>query len=207
MIDALGGADRTLALARNAMAAGDYRWSSDLLQQLVFAQPDNAEAKSLLADSYEQQGYQSESAIWRNQFLASAFELRNGAPDNFASQSPDLISAVPTQLLLDSAATRFAPGKLDEAGVTIAIDLIDRGERMVLEANDRVMIGRNGEAGESADATIRGPRQLLLALLFLKMPLAQLQAAGLQVEGDAQALQELLDAIDPMPQTFPIITP
>lgn len=207
MIEALGGAERTLALARNAMAAGDYRWSSDLLQQLVFAQPGNADAKALLADSYEQQGYQSESAIWRNQFLASAFELRNGAPDNFATQSPDLISAVPTQLLLDSAATRFAPGKLDKGGITVAIELIDRGENMVLEANDRVLIGREGAASDSADATIRGPRQLLLALLFLKMPLAQLQAAGLQVEGDAEALQAMLDAIDPMPPTFPIITP
>ncbi len=58
------------------MAAGDYRWSSDLLSQLVFADPANQQARGLLADSYEQQGYQAESAIWRNQFLSAAQDLR-----------------------------------------------------------------------------------------------------------------------------------
>ena len=34
--------------------------------------PKNAEGRALLADSYEQQGYQAESAIWRNMFLSAA---------------------------------------------------------------------------------------------------------------------------------------
>lgn len=207
MIAALGGAERVIALARNAMAKGDYRWSSDLLQQLVFAEPENTEAKGLLADSYEQQGYQSESAIWRNQFLAAAYELRNGRPDNFATQSTDMIAAVPTGLLLDSVATRYDPTRLGRDLLRVQINLSDRGETAVLEANDSVLIARMGETGEAAAATITGPRQLLLGLMFLKLPLAQMQAAGLKVEGDAGALQDLLDALDPMPGTFDIVTP
>ena len=207
MVDALGGGERVIALARNAMAEGDYRWSSDLLQQLVFADPDNAEARGLLADSYEQQGYQSESAIWRNQFLVAANELRNGRPDNFATQSPDLIAAVPTQLLLDSAATRFDPGKLGRDLLTVQLNLTDRSETALLEANDSVLIGRMGDTAAAPDVTITGPRQLMLGLLFPKLPLAAMQGAGLKVEGDASALQELLDALDPMPGTFDIVTP
>ncbi|TNE34240.1 MAG: MBL fold metallo-hydrolase, partial [Alphaproteobacteria bacterium] len=111
-VQAMGGADRVIALAKIAMTTGDYRWSSDLLQQLVFADPANSDAKALLADSYEQQGYQAESAIWRNQFLVAADELRNGARQAFATQSPDMIQAIDTGLLLDSAAARYAPGKL-----------------------------------------------------------------------------------------------
>lgn len=207
MVAAMGGADRVLALANAAMAEGDYRWSSDLLQQLVFAQPDNADARNLLADSYEQQGYQAESAIWRNQFLVAANELRNGRSDNFGAQSPDLIAAVSTQLLLDSMATRFDPGRLGREGLTVQITLSDRNESAVLEANESVLIGRVGERADAPDVTITGPRQLLLALTFLKMPLAQMQAAGLKVEGDAAALQALLDALDPMPGAFDIVTP
>lgn len=207
LIEALGGAKRTLALARNAMAKGDYRWSSDLLQQLVFADPNNATAKSLLADSYEQQGYQAESAIWRNQFLVATEELRNGAPKAFATQSPDLISAIETGLLLDSAASRYDPSKLGRTETTIQLNIVDRAETAVVEANDRVMIGRMGETSDTADVTITGPRQMLLGMLFLKMPVAQLQAAGLKVEGDASAMQALIDALDPIASGFEIVMP
>ncbi|MFZ9395865.1 MAG: alkyl/aryl-sulfatase [Erythrobacter sp.] len=207
IVAALGGADRVLALAHNAMASGDYRWSSDLLQQLVFAEPANAEARGLLADSYEQQGYQAESAIWRNQFLGAARELRGNRLSVIATQSPDMIAAIPTQLLLDSAATRFIPGKLGERALKVQLDLVDRAETAVIEANSHVMIGRVGDSASAPDARISGPRQLMLGLLFLKLPLSQMQAAGLKVEGDATAVQALLDALDPLPGNFDIVTP
>lgn len=207
LIDALGGADRTLALARNAMATGDYRWASDLLQNLVFAVPGNADAKALLAESYEQQGFQSESAIWRNQFLTAARELRQGRVPMSAAQSVDLIAAISTQELLDSAATRFAPERFGTRQLTVAIDLADRKEQAMIDANGRVFIGRVGALPTSADVTIRGPRALLLGLLFLKQPVAAMQGAGLQVEGDAAGLQQLIDALDPVTQGFDIVTP
>ena len=81
----------------------------------------------------------------------------------------------------------------------------------MLEANGRVLIGRVGTwpAAHPAipDVTVRGPRALLLAMLFLKQPVAAMQKAGLQVEGDAAALQHLIDALDPVPQGFDIVTP
>lgn len=207
LIDALGGADRTLALARNAMTAGDYRWASDLLQNLVFAAPDNVTAKALLAESYEQQGFQAESAIWRNQFLAAARDLRQGRPQLGALQSSDLIAAITTQELLDSAATRFAPERFGDRRLTIALDLTDRKEQAMIEANGRVLIGRVGTLPGAPDITVRGPRALLLAMLFLKQPVAAMQGAGLQVEGDPAALQSLIDALDPVSQGFDIVMP
>ncbi|MDP5102552.1 MAG: MBL fold metallo-hydrolase, partial [Erythrobacter sp.] len=178
LIDALGGAERTLALARNAMAGGDYRWASDLLQNLVFAAPDNAAAKALLAESYEQQGFQSESAIWRNQFLVAARDLRQGRGPVSAAQSADLIAAIGTQELLDSAATRFAPERFGARNLTVAIDLTDRKEQAMIAANGRVLIGRVGALPGAPDVTIRGPRALLLAMLFLKQPVSAMQNAG-----------------------------
>lgn len=207
LVEALGGADRTLALARNAMAAGDYRWSSDLLQNLVFADPANAEAKALLATSYEQQGYQAESAIWRNQFLAAASDLRRGRAQTAAAQPTDLIAALATQELLDSAATRFAPERPGPRGITIGIELTDRKELASLEITGQTLIGRVGALPASPAANIKGPRALLLALLFLKQPVAALEKAGLEVTGDKAALQALVDNLDPMPQGFDIVLP
>jgi len=207
LVEALGGAERTLALAENAMALGDYRWSSDLLQNLVFAAPDNARAKAMLADSYEQQGYQAESAIWRNQFLAAASELRKGRATGAATQPIDLIAALATQELLDSAATRFAPEKPGPRGITIGIELTDRQELASLEVTQQAMIGRVGALPANPAASIKGPRTLLLAMLFLKQPVSVLEKAGLQVTGDKAAVQAVIDALDPMPQGFDIVTP
>jgi len=207
LVEALGGAERVLALGENAIAAGDYRWASELLQTLVFAAPETPRAKAMLAQSYEQQGYQAESAIWRNQFLAAASDLRGASARQAATQSTDLIAAVATQELLDSAATRFAPERFKAGPLTVALDLTDRKEQAALEANGQVLIGRVGTLPDSSRVTLRGPRALVLALLFLKQPVAAMQKAGLQVEGDAAALQGLVDALDPMPQGFAIIEP
>lgn len=207
LIDALGGADRTLALAENAMASGDYRWSSDLLQNLVFADPGNAKAKAMLAGSYEQQGYQAESAIWRNQFLAAANDLRNGRVDRNAAQSNDLIAALSTQELLDSAATRFATERPGPRNITIGIELTDRNELASIEITGQALIGRVGALPASPVVSIKGPRAMMLAMLFLKQPVAAMEKAGLQVTGDKAALQGLIDGLDPMPQGFDIVTP
>jgi alkyl sulfatase BDS1-like metallo-beta-lactamase superfamily hydrolase len=208
LVDAMGGVDRVLALAENAFAAGDYRWSSDLLQNLVFAEPANDKAKALLAKSYEQQGYQSESAIWRNQFLAAAGELRNGRVDRSAAQSNDMIAALSTQELLDSAATRFAPEKPGPRGITIAIDIPDRKEQAMIEVTGQAMIGRIGMLPAKPDITIRGPRRAMLALFFVKVPVNTVKGMeGVTITGDLAALQALIDAMDPMPHGFDIVTP
>lgn len=208
LIEALGGADRVMALASNAMAAGDYRWSSDLLQSLVFAEPANPQAKALLAQSYEQQGYSSESAIWRNQFLAAAGELRGGRGGGSAVQSNDMIAALSTQELLDSAATRFAPERPSPRDFTIAIDIPDRKEQAMIEVTQQAMIGRTGTLPTKPDVTIRGPRMALLALLFIKLPVSTVaRMDGVSIEGDTVGLQAFINSLDPLPHGFAIVEP
>ena len=206
-VAAIGGPAKVIALAKKAMAEGDYRWSSDLLNQLVFADPGNAQARALLADSYEQQGYQAESAIWRNQFLSAAKDLRFGyKPGGPSSGSQDMIAAVPTQLLMDSMATRFNPARL-AAPASINLVLTDRNETVGIEAGKTVLMARVGQPVARPTVTITGPRRLILGLLFLKLPLAQLQVAGLKVEGDAAAVSALQVALDPIPAGFNIAEP
>lgn len=208
LVDALGGAERTLALARNAFAQGDYRWSSDLAQNLVFAMPDHAEAKELLARSYEQQGYGAESAIWRNQFLSAAHELRNGRVDRGTTQSNDMIAAITTQELLDSAATLFAPEQSGPRGFSIGIDIPDRGEKAGIDVGAQALIGRVGALPDRPAAILRGPRRALLALLFVKLPVETVaKMPGVTIEGDPAMLQALADSLDPMPHGFDIVTP
>ncbi len=44
------------------------------------AEPQNQIAKDLLADVFEQLGYQQENPGLRNSYLAAAYELRTGIP-------------------------------------------------------------------------------------------------------------------------------
>ncbi len=207
LVAAMGGASKVLAEAKRAMAAGDYRWSSDILNSLVFADPKNAEGRSLLADSYEQQGYQAESAIWRNMYLSAARDLREGVKASITTQSVDMISAIPTGLLLDSVATRLDPAAIGDSKLTINFAFTDRQEKAKVSVGNAVMFSEMGASHAAPAATVSGPRQLFLALLFLQMPLAQLEGAGLKVEGDRKAIESLQTALDPMPGPFNIAEP
>ncbi len=207
LVAAMGGAKKVLAEAKKAFAAGDYRWSSDLLNSLVFADPKNAAARVMLADSYEQQGYQAESAIWRNMFLSAARDLREGVKASITTQSIDMISAIPTSLLLDSVATRIDPAVIGDKTLALNFVFSDRNERAKVTVGNAVMFSEMGVGHDNGTATVTGPRQLFLAMLFLKMPLAQLESAGLKIEGDRADVEALQAALDPMPGPFNIVEP
>ena len=203
----MGGAAKVSAAAKKAMASGDYRWSSDLLNQLVFAEPTNAAGRAMLADSYEQQGYEAESAIWRNQFLSAANDLRHGMKASATIQSPDMIGAIPTGLLLESVATRLDPAKVAGKNLAINFNIADRDETAKISVGNGVLISEMASSHSTPTATVTGPRQLFLAMLFLKMPLAQLEAAGLKIEGDRATVEALQAALDPIPTAFNIAEP
>ena len=77
-VEFMGGADAVLEKARESYDAGEYRWVAEVVNHVVFADPDNQAAKDLQADALEQLGYQAESGPWRNFYLTGAKELRDG---------------------------------------------------------------------------------------------------------------------------------
>ncbi len=85
---AMVGRDKILTEGRTAVESGDYRWAVQVLHHLVFADPDDTEAKNLQADAYEQLGYQAEVPQYRGIFLAAAKELREGVQGPKARSTP-----------------------------------------------------------------------------------------------------------------------
>ena len=79
-VEMMGGADSILARGQSLYDEGRYRHAMEIVDKLVYAEPDNERAKLLLADIFEQLGYQYESASMRNSFLSAAQELRSGIP-------------------------------------------------------------------------------------------------------------------------------
>src|SRR5512135_1101828 len=95
-VEMMGGADKILVRGQQLHDRGEYRLAQEILDKLVHAEPGNQEAKDLLADVYEQIGYQQENPGLRNSFLAGAYELRTGIPtgEMANSSSPDVIRAM-----------------------------------------------------------------------------------------------------------------
>ncbi len=80
-VEMMGGSKKIISKGQALYDQGKYRLATEILNKLVYAQPDNQKAKDLLADSFEQIGYQRESASVRNSFLAARKRLGSNSPD------------------------------------------------------------------------------------------------------------------------------
>jgi alkyl sulfatase BDS1-like metallo-beta-lactamase superfamily hydrolase len=106
----MGGSSSVIARARDDFKAGRYRWVAEVMDQVVFADPSNQEARGIAADAFEQLGYLSNSAMWRNAYLLGAQELRSGVRVKARSVlgiSPEALHAMPIAQVFDYLGTRL----------------------------------------------------------------------------------------------------
>jgi alkyl sulfatase BDS1-like metallo-beta-lactamase superfamily hydrolase len=199
-VAAMGGADAVLAVAREAFAAGDFRWVAQLVNHLVFAEPDNVAAKALQADALEQLGFGSENGTWRSAYLAGATELRRGSFGTPASTvTPDLLAALTPEQLFDALAIRVnGPRAWDEA-LALGIELTDTGASYRLDLRNGVLVHRAAPAG-GADVVVRTTRAALTGLMAGS-------TEGAEIRGDAAVLGRLLAVLDAPDPDFAIVTP
>jgi len=193
-IEMMGGAEVVQQRAAQLIEQGEYRLAMEILNKLVYAQPDNAEAKDLLAIVFEQLGFQYESASMRNVFLSAALELRNGAAPAGPARgtSPDLARAMTTSQWWDAVATRVDSEAADGQRFTLNFITPDTGESYVVELSNGTLTNISGYLAENADASIRMNRSDLETVITGQATLGQQLAAGIgQVEGDAAVVQQL----------------
>ncbi|HXV19866.1 MAG TPA: alkyl sulfatase dimerization domain-containing protein [Desulfuromonadales bacterium] len=155
-VEMMGGADRIVARGKDLYDQGKYLYAVEILNKLVFAEPNNQAARSLLADVYEQIGYQQESASVRNSFLAGAFELRHGIPKGTSPKSagPDMITAMPTDLWLDFLGIRLDESKVEGKHFVINFVTPDNGEEHVVELSNSTLTNIKGFQAKNPDLTI-----------------------------------------------------
>jgi glyoxylase-like metal-dependent hydrolase (beta-lactamase superfamily II) len=193
-VEMMGGAARIIAKGQALHDQGDYRSAMEILNKLIYAEPDNQAAKDLLADVFEQIGYQKESPSVRNSFLAAAFELRNGFPEGAAPQlvNPEMVRAMSTDLLLDFLAIRLDSSQAKDLHFTINLFTPDNGEKFILELSNATLTSCKGFLLDQADLSIVLNRSELESIMSGQTTLAALAAEGkAKLEGDAQVLQQL----------------
>ncbi len=203
----VAGVSKMFAAAKRAFGKGEYRFASELLNDIVFADPANRIAKALLADSYEQMGYQAESANMRNIYLVSAAELRGKPPYKNWLGSPDLVNSMNTASFMDLLATRLNPAKIGNRAMTLVLDVTDTKETVRVDIENAVLVARVGGAAEKPDVRLTATRGMLMGLFLQQAPIKKMEQAGLKVEGDSAGLLALQAAIEKPPTDFPVVTP
>jgi alkyl sulfatase BDS1-like metallo-beta-lactamase superfamily hydrolase len=208
-VEAMGGADKVMALAKTAIEAGDYRWGSTLLNNVVMADATNQAARNLLAGAYDQMGYQAESAIGRNMYLVGAKELRQGVQKSAAGAAigADMIANLPTSMLFDLLAVRLDADKAKDVSLKLAMVFPDRNESVYIRVRNGVLITEMGAAPGPVDATLTVPRPLFLNSIMTGQSLVSAVLTGkAKIQGDASAFRKLTDLFDKSDGDFPIIT-
>ncbi len=208
-VAAMGGSAPVVSLANAAISAGEYRWAAQLLNHVVFADPENVHARELLASVYTQLGYQAEAGTWRNIYLSGAQELRHDVLKlPAATISADLIRATPTTMLLDYAAVRLNPTRAEGKRIVLNVVLSDVNERHLITVENSVLIHELGITGDKADATVTMQRPDLIKTLMAAIPVGALTLSGaIKSEGGADTYSQLTSLIDPVDANFPIVTP
>ena len=124
-VDMMGGPAGVMRGAQAAFDAGDYRWVVEVLNHLIFTDPEHREARSLSADAMEQLGYQAESATWRNAYLMGAFELRNGTVQLGRGGPPRMANGMTGEQLIDMIGSRFDPDQCPHDTLSVEFTITD----------------------------------------------------------------------------------
>jgi alkyl sulfatase BDS1-like metallo-beta-lactamase superfamily hydrolase len=206
-VQAMGGAANVLAEGQRAFDAGDYRWAASVLDKLVFAAPDNSQARALLARTHRQMAYQAESAIWRNMYLSAAQELENGVPQRASGvQSADLVANTPTAQVLDLLAIRLVPERLGARRYAFNLVFPERNERFAITIANGVLVYERDLT--LADApTITAPRPAFLQAMATGTMRAAVLRGNISISGRRSALEGLGEVFETPDLNFPIVTP
>ena len=205
-VEFMGGADAVVAKARQSFDAGDLRWVAEVLNHVVFAQPDHRAARELLADTYEQLGYGAENGTWRCAYLSGALELRHGTVGTpTTAASADVLAQLLPEQLFDALAVRVdGPGSWNEH-VVLDVDLTDIGTRYRLSLRNGALTYTRAPQTTPADAVLHLASSALPGLVTGGAGPQQLAAAD--IDGDASAIGRLLAALDQPDPDFAIVTP
>lgn len=215
-VELMGGADQVLAAAQDAYDNGEYRWVAQLVNHVVFADPDNTDAKLLQAAALEQLGYQAESGPWRNFYLSGAEELRNGIDQNAGATFKgglEVLSVIELEELLDFLAIHINASRAE--GKTIELNWVfndrpseDDQNKYVTNLENSVVNHTGAKQSPDAAATITiGTETLGNILLGQTTIQGAINEDKVTIDGSVARVIEFFSLMQPFPSNFNIVTP
>jgi len=209
-LEFMGGSKAVMERARESMKKGDYRWVAEVVNHVVFAEPENREARELQADALEQLGYQSESPIWRNFYLAGARDLRSGVNRKIPMQerSTDVMRGMAMDQFFDLMAIRLNGPKAAEKRITVNWVLTDTKETYTLTLGNGVLNHKRGRPAANADATVSLTRSVFDRIVAGQATFSgRILSGDISIQGSKLKFLEMMSSLDEFDPWFNIVTP
>ena len=208
LMEYLGDVDKVIEMAREDFDKGEYQWVAELTNTIIYADPDNQDARYLCADALEQLGYQAESGAWRNAYLTAAYELRNGTDDypetNVGGNSATALG-MSTETMLDYLGICLDEKKIEDENLVINLEVTDEQTRYLLRINHGVLVYSQEEWSENPDAVIKTKRAGIVGIAQNNQQL--MDACIESVDGEIDIITLLTDNLAEFPSYFNIIEP
>ena len=204
-VEFMGGENKVIRMAEKSFNEGEYRWVAEVMNHVIFANPNNQKAKNLSADAMEQLGYQAESAVWRAYLLTGASELRNGIADLPAIQtaSPDMMKALPIKDFLGYLAVKLNPEKSKDMNLSINLEISD--EQYALNVENSVLKFTEGKI-ENPDLSVSMSRNTFNQLLLKEIKLEEILGTEVIISNIDQFTEFML-MFEEFEFWFNIVTP
>ncbi|RFC70088.1 alkyl sulfatase dimerization domain-containing protein [Streptomyces sp. AcE210] len=214
-VAAIGGADATVDSAREAVESGDLRWAAELLNHVLFAEPEHATARELQIATYEQLGFAQENGTWRNIYLTGAKELREAGQERRGTGAPgkesvDMLAALATGQIFDSMAVRLDGPRAAAHRLLLRWEFSDTDEIWTLLVGNGVLTPMRGDAprAEAPQLTLRLERTMLDRILAQRTSFPEAIGSGaVTVEGDITVLATFHGLLEKPRRNFPIVLP
>ncbi|KAI9007853.1 alkyl/aryl-sulfatase BDS1 bacterially-derived sulfatase 1 [Hyaloraphidium curvatum] len=208
-VKAMGGVEKAVEVAREAYEEGDYRWAAQVLDHVLFSNPNHPGARELQANTFEQLGYYAESGTWRSAYLAGAHELRKG---NFGTPAggsiPDFLKAITVSQLLDSIAIRIDGPKAWDEKLLMSWAITDEDKVYVAELRNGVLNHKTAAKPAAGSTIFTLSKAVLTGILTRQIEFPKAVAEGLvKVEGDPGVLRRLVAVLAESDPNFSIVTP
>lgn len=204
-VEYMGGANRILEKARKSFVDGEYQWVAEVTKHIIYADPDNKEAKLLCADALEQLGYIAESGPWRNEYLMGAQELRYGIiPSKGSFISNDVLNNLPLGDVIYLLSIRIDGLKAGDIYFKMNFIIPDREEVASTEVKRGIFRYLNDQLAEDADVTVTMPKEVLYKLATTN---EKPDRSTIFIEGDTQKWNLFLFLLEPLNHNFTIMTP
>ena len=209
-VEYMGGADAILSRAATDFQNGEFRFVAQALSHLVFAEPGNLAARAMLADTFEQLGYSSESATWRNAYLFGAQELRLGMPKvpPRTTMPRETLAALRTEQLWDVLGVRLNGPKAEGKHIVLNWVFTDTDETFALTLENCALTYVAGTRSMISDAEFTLRRSVLDGVIEKQETFPDAVADGkIKVTGNLMKLGELMALMDEFPRMFEIVEP
>jgi len=209
-VEFMGGADAVLEKAAVYLGKGEYRWVGEVLNHVVFADPDNMPARNMLAEAYRQMGYQAESGPWRDIYLSGAKELSERTRDENLSVflARDFMLQVPMIEFMKALSVTLDADKAEDERLKINILFTELEQNFVLSIRNSVMHYRELPTDSGADASIAISGSLFFQIMMKQVGITDLLTSEeLEVEGSVLKLIKFFSLLGEPNDNFNIVTP